>query len=497
MIAKFDSQTTRAFRKARDLHLQGRPSEAVRLMRRLARDSGDRPEILLATAQCELDAGDRNAAATFLRALEAGQENPEQYAMIGNALLELGETELAVAAYENGAKVGAKSASATATLGGVLTVLGRKDEAKRALEQALALRPQDGRALYLRNLLNENDASDADLAQLQNFSASRSMPAEDRMYIQFSIAGIMEKRNEYDQAFAHCTTAHQLKAALEQNSGNRYDRAAHAREVDRQTQLVTEPFLKERQEFGDPSAMPILIVGMPRSGTTLVEQIIAAHPDAHGAGELQHLQFLARRLPVSLGVNQAYPDCLEAMTRPSSKRLGNHYMRVLKLYAEPGMKRVVDKMWANYLRLALVSLIAPNAKVIHCRRDPMDTCVSCYFQNFAQPLPFLHDLSDLGFYYTQYKRLMDHWAAIQPLSMLEVDYEALVADQEGVTREIITFCGLEWDEQCLAFHDSDRLVQTASAQQVRQPIYRGSVGRWRNYEAHLDPLRSSLENTDA
>lgn len=494
VTAKFDSRTTRALRKARDLHLQGRPGEAVRVMRRLVRDSGGHPEILLATAQCELDAGDHNATATFQRALVAGLENPEQYAMIGQALLGLGETELAVSAYNSGAKVGAKSANALAALGGTLTLLGRKDEARHALEQALALRPQDGRTLYLRNLLNENDPSDTDLAHLQNFAKSSSTPAEDRMFIHFAIAGTMDKRGEYGEAFTHCTTAHQLKASLEQNSGNHYDRAAHAREVDRLTQIVTEPFLEKRQEFGDPSALPVLIVGMPRSGTTLVEQIIASHPNAHGAGELQHLQFLSRRLPTSLGVNQPYPDSLEAMTRSASKRLGNHYMRVLKLYAGPGKMRVVDKMWANYLRVALVSLIAPNARVIHCRRDPMDTCVSCYFQNFAQPLPFLHDLSDLGFYHNQYKRLMDHWAAVKPLPMLDVDYEALVADQEGVTREIIAFCGLEWDKQCLTFHDSDRFVQTASAQQVRQPIYRGSLGRWRNYRAHLDPLRSALEN---
>ena len=493
MNGALDTRTANAFRRAHDLQLKGRPGEAVRVMRRLARESGNRADILIATAQCELEAGDRNASSTFLLALEAGPEKPEQCAMIGNALLELGNTEFAIAAYERGAQIAPTSADAAATLAGALVLLGRAEEARRALGQALALQPQHGRALSFRSLLNQNKLGDADLAQLQRLATEPSTPALDRTFIEFAISAALENRGEFDQAIAHCTSAHGLKSALEKSSGDHYNRDAHKRDVDRQMHLVTEQFLKERQGYGDPSALPILVVGMPRSGTTLVEQIIASHPEADGAGELQHLQFLARRLPVTLAVDQPYPDCLEALTRPLSRRLGNYYMRVLKLYARRGKTRVVDKMWANYLRLALVALIAPNARVIHCRRDPLDTCVSCYFQNFMHPLPFLHDLGDLGFYYRQYARLMDHWAAVKPLPILDVDYETLVADQEKVTREIVAFCGLDWNDRCLAFHETDRFVQTASSQQVRRPIYSSSIERWRNYEEHLDPLRRAIE----
>jgi hypothetical protein len=237
----------------------------------------------------------------------------------------------------------------------------------------------------------------------------------------------------------------------------------------------------------ESSDLPVFVIGMPRSGTTLVEQILASHPDIHGAGELGTMGRLAAAIKPP-----GFPAAVCGLDAADRAAIGRRYLdRVRPLAA--GRSRVVDKMPGNFVFAGLIRLALPRARIIHCRRDPVDTCLSCYQRLFLGEQGFTYDLGELGRFYRSYLRLMAHWRQMMPPDrFIEVDYEEVVDDVEGQARRLIDFCGLEWNESCLEFHRNERQVRTASVNQVRQPIYRGSVGRWRRHEAHLGPLLAAL-----
>jgi len=237
---------------------------------------------------------------------------------------------------------------------------------------------------------------------------------------------------------------------------------------------------------------PILIVGMPRSGTSLLEQIIASHPRVAGAGECQDIMNMPGRMLRMSPSRTPYPDCVPDLTDDDMDQLVRDYDQTLAR-VDPKADRVTDKMPHNFLHLGLINLLMPEARVIHIQRDPVDTCVSNYFQDFASSfLAYARDLAHLGHHYRQYERLMAHWRTVLDMPFMEVRYEDLVADQERVSRQVIDFVGLEWDDACLSFHKTKRTVSTASYAQVRNPIYTKSVERWRRYEKHLGPLLDAL-----
>lgn len=243
----------------------------------------------------------------------------------------------------------------------------------------------------------------------------------------------------------------------------------------------------------DPSPRPLLIVGMPRSGTSLAEQILAAHPGGHGAGELPVLPAICQQLEQRLG--SPYPGFLPRLTRELADASGAAYLGHLAKLT-PGSERVVDKLPHNFLYLGLAALVLPGARVIHCVRDPVDTCLSCYFQSFRETHAWSTDLAWLGHYHRNYRRLMDHWREVLPLPILELEYERLVTDPEPTIRELLTFCGLDWDPACLHHAESGREVRTASYAQASRAIYTSSVGRAARYETHLGPLLEALDPQD-
>ena len=230
---------------------------------------------------------------------------------------------------------------------------------------------------------------------------------------------------------------------------------------------------------------------MPRSGTTLVEQIIASHPQVFGAGELRHIRAMVAGLPAGLQTDTAYPECVTMLDERLARSLAEDYLKKLRVMGG-NAQRVSDKMPANFFYLGLIALMFPNARVIHCRRDPLDVCLSIYFHQFARGHNYAYDLTDLAVYYRQYRRLMQHWHAALPLEICDIQYEELVADQEVVSRRLIDYCDLPWDDRCLEYYKNKRPVQTASNWQVRQPIYTDSIQRWKNYEKHLDELKEML-----
>jgi hypothetical protein len=230
---------------------------------------------------------------------------------------------------------------------------------------------------------------------------------------------------------------------------------------------------------------------MPRSGTSLVEQILASHPQVGGVGERKEIALMTKSLPEWIASSEPYPRCVERIDMDIANRLADQYLQTMETVSG-GATRVADKMMTNYLHLGLIAILFPQARLVHCRRDPLDVCLSCYFQNFSHRPAHTFDLGDLGFYYRQYARLMDHWRDNLPLDLFEINYEQLVEDQEPQTRRLLNHCDLPWDPQCLEFHRTTRVVQTASSWQVRQPLNNRSVRRWVHYDRYLQPLRDAL-----
>jgi hypothetical protein len=244
--------------------------------------------------------------------------------------------------------------------------------------------------------------------------------------------------------------------------------------------------LRDKSCLGDPSAAPIFIVGMPRSGTTLIEQILASHPKVFGAGELREMANLAGH------IGAAFPEAMPGLSGEELRRIGEQYVRSVTRLA-PSAERITDKMPGNFSLAGLIHLALPNARIIHACRDARDTAFSCFSLLFSGTLEFTYDLAELGRYYRAYLKLMGHWREVLPEGiMLEVQYEDVVGDLENQARRIIAHCGLEWDDACLSFYKTERSVRTASATQVRQPIYQSSIGRWRLHEEELGPLLREL-----
>jgi len=231
---------------------------------------------------------------------------------------------------------------------------------------------------------------------------------------------------------------------------------------------------------------------MPRSGTSLVEQILDSHPDVCGLGELPLIGRFVKSLPALLNTDQPYPDCMAELTQDVLEIFARQYQtHTIRLNKEP--RHIVDKMPGNFQFLGLIQALFPGSRIIHCRRDPLDTCLSCYFHEFNASHNYSTELRDLGVFYLGYQRLMEHWSDALSLPLLELDYETLIQDTERVCRELLKFCGLDWNDQCLLFYENARDVGTASHEQVRNPISAVSIGRWKNYRRHLEPLREALD----
>jgi hypothetical protein len=281
-----------------------------------------------------------------------------------------------------------------------------------------------------------------------------------------------------DQAFAHYREGNRLKQA-------RFVPAIFTGEVDELIEFFSAETIGALSRSPVTSAKPVFVVGMPRSGSTLVEQILSSHPRIAGAGELGDISNLVMRLQRHAG-KAAWPACGE-LSRQYLDRLDE---------AGPNAERVIDKALLNFLHLGLIQMLFPAARVIHCTRDPLDTCLSCYFHDFTGTHHYSYDLDTLGRFYRQYQRLMAHWSAVLSLPIKQVSYEALVADPDTQSRALVDFCGLKWDERCSRFYDNRRSVVTSSASQVRQPVYRRSVNRHRHYDNYLEPLKRALQIPD-
>src|SRR5699024_9462315 len=373
-----------------------------------------------------------------------------------------------------------------AGLGSALQLQGRHDQATEHLQQALTLQPDRG---WVHHALLTNRGFTLDEGsrrQLEQLAADRNVAEVDRMHMQFALGMWHDRHGKAASAFEHFERGNRMHARR-----TPFDPQVAQDRIDRMLQHFDRDFFARREDYGDPSQRPIFIVGMPRSGTSLVEQIIASHPQAHGAGELRDIGRMVTELRALDDRGRSYPEALSSLDAQQAATLARRYLGSLEARSADAA-RITDKMPANHLWLGLIALLLPRARVVYCRRDAMDNCLSCYFQVFHDGLAYTYDQTHLGQVYRQHEQLMAHWAECLPLAMLTVDYESLVADPDTEIRRLIEFTGLPWDDRCLTFHNTDRAVQTASNWQVRQPMYRSSVARWQRYEPWLTPLRDSL-----
>ena len=379
------------------------------------------------------------------------------------------------------------SPTAQIELGMALQAQGKFDEAQASFRKAIEFRPELV-GIY-QNLMRTGNrvAGEAEIKRLTEISKQADVSPSERASLQFALGKALDENDSFDEAFAHYAEGNSIAKELRGLAGDRYDPEEERRAFDQMIETFTPRFFQERRGWGDPSNRPVFVVGMPRSGTTLVHQIAASHPDVHGIGESSDIQKIARALGA--------PDARSAALGWRADAVGKAARQLLGQYRSLNQSalRTVDKQPGNVIFLGLISLLFPGAHVILCRRDPRDTSLSCYFQDFAAGNSFAFDLVHCGLHQVQIDRLMDHWVQALPIQMLEVQYETLVADLEGQVRRIISFLGLPWNPACLDFQQAKTAVLTASVWQVRQPIYQSSVGRWRNYERHLGPLLKALQ----
>lgn len=426
---------------------------------------------------------------SYLRALAQQPQHLRAHIRLGVVLTGLGDIDSARKYLEAALLIQPDHPVATAEFANVLALQGQYQDALSRLEPLL--KGSDTRvdvALSYAAISGRIGQQERALTLLEQLAVGGTVPASHQEPLLFALARLYEKFHRYEEAFHHYQRAQSLRPLGD-------DLARHLAEMDALHRIFTSERLAGLPRTQHGSQRPVFIVGMPRSGTSLVEQILASHPQAHGGGELTAFWKLAQTLPAVLGSAKPYPACVLDIDSGHALGLAQEYLDHLQTLSTDA-QRVTDKLPHNFLHLGLIELLFPQARVIHCVRDPLDTCLSIYFHRFNTSHLYARNLHSLGCYYRAYERLMAHWDRVLTLPMLTVRYEDLVEDVEGVSRRLVEFCGLAWDPHCLHFHANERVVNTPSHEQVRRPIYRDALQRWRNYEPWIGPLREGLAAMD-
>ena len=446
---------------------------------------------LFAAGNALAASGDYDGAlACYERVRAMRPSDPAVYNNIGAALTRLRRPEAAVVAYRRAIGIDPELHASFNNLGNALRDLGRFDAARDAYRRAIRLAP--AKAAYYRNLVQSKglSADDPLLPAMERLVlAAEPLALDDRIFLHFALGQALADLGQHERSFDHLLAGNAL-----QRGRVVYDEAATLGVLTRIRAVFTPEAMRREPGCGDPSATPVFIVGMPRSGSTLIEQILASHPGVFGAGERPSFpQALAQHL-MRTGGAPLDIAALTLLTADQLEMLGANYVHRLRgATGRTGTyQRITDKYLPNFAYLGLIHMALPNARFIHSRRAPVETCLSCFARLFDD-VPFSYDLGELGRYWRAYDALMAHWTEVLPAGvMIEVRYEDVVADIEGEARRMLAHCGLRWHRACLAFYKTKRLVATESAVQVHQPIYRTAVERWRPAPALLQPLLDGL-----
>jgi tetratricopeptide (TPR) repeat protein len=460
------------------------------------------------------------AEAMCRRAVELKPNYLEAQRELGNLLLAKSDFAGAASCFETMWRAAPSDSLALMGLGAALEGLGRFDEADEyyhrvisqspdlpsahfamgrrheqrgdmvsaaaSYRQALRLDPKLTTAYLSLSGLGKRGLTQDEKRRIFDLLASSDLPDDHRSNLLYALARAAEQECDWDYAFHWACSANEIDHR--RTAFNEAENLAFVQ----QTMAVFQPARWTELPQGSSSERPIFIVGMPRSGTTLVEQIIASHPQTAAGGELVEMLNIVSELGQTMDSSRSYPECVFHLDEDKVRALAERYLARLDRVSTSAV-RVTDKLPFNFRHLGLITALFPRARIIHCRRDPRDIAVSCYFIKFHRPISFACDLFEVGAYLRHYEALMAHWRRVLPLPMLDVQYEDLVTDLDRHVRRIIEFCGLPWDDRCLKFQEADRVVRTASAEQVRRPVYTSSIGRWRHYGKYLLPVYAELE----
>ena len=517
------SPERRMMAHAAEHHREGRIDEAERLYRRVLRDNPrnvdamrllalvaikldhpDDAELLLQQAigiapdfqLAILDLGrllkeqDRYGEALdcFDRAIALDATQAQAHFLRAGTLARASFTHEAIEAYRTCLELRPAHIGALIGIGHVLKAVGDYDDAVASYNACMREAPDFGETYWSLANLKTYRFDDAMVSEMEKRSREQGDNVQSEVNFLFALGKAHEDRSDYERAWGFYRRGNER-----QRAEVAYDPVQTEIMNDRIVEVYSPEFLASLVGAGDPDASPIFILGLPRSGSTLLEQILASHPEVEGTSELPYVGRLATSLSRNRAGGVNYPEAMREQSRSSLAGLGADYLERAAMHRRTGASRFIDKMPNNFPNIGLIALMLPNAKIIDARRHPLDACLSCYRQLFAKGQNFTYDLTEIGEYYVQYQRLMDHWARVLPGRVLTVQYEAVVGEFESQVRRLLDFCGLPWNEACLRFYESERPVRTPSAEQVRQPIYDRSVGHWRHYGRHLDELFAVID----
>jgi tetratricopeptide (TPR) repeat protein len=426
----------------------------------------------------------------YQKVLQINPNDVDAYYNLGCVFQEKEMLDEAIAYFQKALYFNPNLPDAYNNLGTALQNKGQMDEAIGCYKKALQLNPN--LSLALLNLITSERLSHDDSKELLKLTQKlivQDISKNDLLLLYFTMGKLCEKLEIFKESFEYYSFGNKLKRGQFE-----FNIDSHVDYVSRIIKTFSADFIKQRRSWGSDSLMPIFIFGMPRSGTTLFEQIIASHPKVYGGGESLFFHQIEQNLHSVLKLNELYPECLNFIDGQTTYAIADLYLKKTRevIGLSTDYTRITDKNSFNFYHLGLISLLFPKASFIHCQRHPLDTCISIFFHNFATGNQFAYDLSELGQYYRAYLRLMNHWREVLPIRIFELKYEDIVQQQEEVSQKLVEFCGLEWDSVCLDFYRNERPVFTASSWQVRRPIYTTSCGRWRNYEEFLEPLKELL-----
>jgi Flp pilus assembly protein TadD len=429
------------------------------------------------------------ALAQIERVLEVEPHNPGYRNLKAAILIGIGEYERAIELYAAVLAEYPHNAKVWMSYGHALKTAGRQGECVSTYRKSIELAPHLGEAYWsLANLKTFNFAP-ADIDAMRAQLARDDLTVEDRFHFHFAMGKALEDAQQFAASFEHYEQGNRLRRSTVD-----YDADWNSEQVGRAKALFTPQFFAQRSGWGAPAADPIFVVGLPRSGSTLLEQILASHPLVEGTMELPDLVGIVRELggARSRALSGNYPAALAGLDASAVRALGERYIAQTRIYRKTQAPYFIDKLPNNFAHTGLIHLILPRAKIIDARRHPLGCCLSGFKQHFARGQHFTYSLVEIGRYYRDYVELMAHFDAVLPGRVHRVFYERMIEDTEGEVRRLLDYCGLPFDERCLRFYENDRAVRTASSEQVRRPIYREGVDHWVNYEPWLEPLKSSL-----
>lgn len=411
---------------------------------------------------------------------------------IGNIYQSMGNAELAIEEFNSSLLKEPKRLSSLIGLEQTYQDIGKLDTAIQICDEIIAINPDLPDGYILKSRIKKAKPEDGLADALLKFVPKDELDTNTKVLLNFALGKVFDDQSNYAQAFKYYAEGNRLR-----NDELNYSKEADEMRFTRFIETFSEDFFQSHHHLGVKCDLPVVIVGMPRSATTLTEQIISSHPQVQAAGEVTFWSHAGTAMPLRLNTETPFPECVKEIISDQAQAIAAMYEATLKKIAGPSIepiRHITDKMPHNFMNLGLIALLFPNAKIIHTKRDPIDTCLSIFFQNFNDHHSYAFDLNNLAFHYRQYERIMKHWHKVLPGRIFDIHYSDTIADPEYWSRQLISHIGLDWDDACLAPHKLERSVKTASHWQVRQPIYKSSVERWRHYEQYIQPLINGLNN---